>query len=481
MADYHLSMKALSRGGGRSSVAAAAYRAGVQLLDARTGLVHDYGRRSGVVTAFIAAPDQAPDWVLDRGALWDAVEAAEKRSDANTAREIVVALPHELTDAQREELARAFAAHVVEQFGVAVDGAIHEPSRDGDQRNHHFHLLSTTRRVTADGLGSKLRVFNDRKTGPEAIRELRAWWADRCNSALEAAKVEARVDHRSHAVRRAELEAVAEGAERAVERAEGPGLVGRVFTRAETRRDRAKTERDRAESARAEVSLLGEPTTHRGRVATALERRRKRLEREDADRRDKKARELAAEAEAKREADARAAAAAAQLRFDQACARMRETLDARDERLEPPRFEAFVERCDYDDLGFDDLGFLSLAWSEAHERWFDHLRERLEREQPTIDAQEPAPGVRFGHGMVAQAGAQALFRTPAWQAHAAQAVTRASVDAVLHPRPSFVAFREVARRLANRLVRRAEARPDARRPDPGPEPPKPSSWRPRGP
>ncbi|KAA8419801.1 conjugal transfer protein TraA, partial [Acetobacter sp. DmW_125130] len=144
MAIYHLSVKSISRSAGRSVVAAAAYRAGQELTDERQGLTHDYTRKQGVEDAFIVAPDGA-DWAQDRNALWNAAEAAEKRKDAKTGREYELALPAELDADARKELARDFAAELVERYGVVADVAIHEPGRQGDNRNHHVHILTTTR------------------------------------------------------------------------------------------------------------------------------------------------------------------------------------------------------------------------------------------------------------------------------------------------------------------------------------------------
>jgi ATP-dependent exoDNAse (exonuclease V) alpha subunit len=107
MAIYHLSMKPISRSFGRSAVAAMAYRAAEKLQNQRDGLVHDFSRRSGVERAEIVLPEGTDaEWAKDRSALWNAAEASEKRKDARVAREIEVALPHELSSEQRLELTR---------------------------------------------------------------------------------------------------------------------------------------------------------------------------------------------------------------------------------------------------------------------------------------------------------------------------------------------------------------------------------------
>ena len=156
MAIYHLSVKPISRSAGRSATAAAAYRAGVEIADERTGEVHDYRRKGGVESADIVLPDGAPEWATNRGALWNAAEKAEKRKDACVAREYEVALPAELSPAERRRLALDFAQEMANREGCAVDVAIHAPGKEGDERNHHAHILRTTRKVAIDGLGAKL-------------------------------------------------------------------------------------------------------------------------------------------------------------------------------------------------------------------------------------------------------------------------------------------------------------------------------------
>lgn len=197
MAIYHLSVKAVSRSKGQSAVASAAYRSGDSLTDEREGKTHDYTRRRGVDASFIVAPSGC-EWTHDRARLWNAAEAAENRKNSTVAREYELALPAELDGPEREALARQFAAAVVERFGVAADVAIHAPGRDGDQRNHHAHILTTTRVVEPDGLGEKTRVLDAAKTGSAEIESLRELWAMQCNEALERSGQAARVDHRSY-------------------------------------------------------------------------------------------------------------------------------------------------------------------------------------------------------------------------------------------------------------------------------------------
>jgi len=196
MAIYHLSVSVVSRSTGRSAVAAAAYRAGVCLRDERTGLVHDYTRRGGVLSAEVIAPPGCA--ALDRERLWQAAEAAERRRDARTAREVRIALPAELDAEACRDLARQYARWLAERYRTAVDVAVHAPDPAGDQRNRHAHLLLPTREVGADGaFGAKLRVLDDRVSGPAEIEAMREAWERLANAALAAAGVDARIDRRS--------------------------------------------------------------------------------------------------------------------------------------------------------------------------------------------------------------------------------------------------------------------------------------------
>lgn len=201
MAIYHLSVKTVSRSTGRSAVAAAAYRAGARLTNERDGVIHDFSRRHGVAETFIIAPTIAEGWAQDRATLWNQAEAAEKRKNSTVAREYELALPGELDAAERTALARQFAQTIVTRYGVVADIAIHAPSEQGDQRNHHAHILTTTRVATETGLGAKTRELDAQTTGPLHVEGLREEWAAQVNAALERAQLAARVDHRSHARR----------------------------------------------------------------------------------------------------------------------------------------------------------------------------------------------------------------------------------------------------------------------------------------
>ena len=207
LAIFHLSVKTVSRSTGRSAVAAAAYRAGERLTNEADGAAHDYGRRRGVMGRTLLVPDGAgglatlagAGWRAARERLWNAAEAAERRVNSTVAREYELALPAELDAAGRQALAVGFAREVVSRFGVAADVAVHAPSREGNERNHHAHILTTTRVVGAGGaLGGKTRELDDKKTGPAHVEALRELWAIQVNHALQRIEAAARVDHRSH-------------------------------------------------------------------------------------------------------------------------------------------------------------------------------------------------------------------------------------------------------------------------------------------
>ncbi len=209
MAIYHMGIKSVSRGAGRSSVAAAAYRAGERLRDERTGVLHNYSNRTDVSHKEIVLPStlRAEDaaWALDRASLWNTAERAERPRNARVAREYQVALPAELDAEGRLQLARTFASELAQRHNVVVDLAVHAPRPEGDPRNHHAHLLVTSRQVSASGLGAKAGLDMDSSerqrlglpVGIAEIKAIRERWATLSNQALAAAGLDVRVDHRS--------------------------------------------------------------------------------------------------------------------------------------------------------------------------------------------------------------------------------------------------------------------------------------------
>lgn len=200
MAIFHASIKTYSRSKGHSSVAAAAYRAGLALLDERTGQRHDYRVKQGVERFCVLVPDGVPAWARNPSRLWNAAEAVEVRVNACVARELIVALPHELDAAARALLAEDIGRALVTRYRVGVMVAVHGPDRSGDTRNHHAHLLFSTRSLGASGFAAKVRALDDRRQGPKEVKALRETVANLSNAALAANGKTDRVDHRSLAV-----------------------------------------------------------------------------------------------------------------------------------------------------------------------------------------------------------------------------------------------------------------------------------------
>lgn len=216
VAIYHFSTQSI--GGGRSAVAAAAYRAGARLEDRNTGDVHDYRRRRGIIheDSAVLLPSTMPSWAQDRQALWNAAQDAERnrdgtmRKNARVAREWEVSLPHELTREQRRELGHEFAREVVSRYGVAAQLDFHAPGTRGDNRNWHIHVQATSRELGGDGFGRKAmfdRADRDLKieglpNGKVQLNDLRKTWGEMANRALERTGHDERIDHRSLASQR---------------------------------------------------------------------------------------------------------------------------------------------------------------------------------------------------------------------------------------------------------------------------------------
>ena len=208
MAIYALSMTVVQRAKGHSATGAAAYRCASRIIDSRTGLVHDYSRKIGVVSSQLYAPCGVE--FTDRAGLWNSAEAAEKRKDAAVARDILIALPAELDDAGRATLVDSFARRLVSCWGVAVDANIHRPSRTGDARNHHAHLLMTMRAIRPDGShGDRVSALANQKTGSAELDRIRSTWQDMVNVSLATAGISETVSAASLSVQRhqAEVEA----------------------------------------------------------------------------------------------------------------------------------------------------------------------------------------------------------------------------------------------------------------------------------
>ena len=218
MAIFMASTKSISRAKGQSAIAAAAYRAGDKLLDEdkNHGKTHDYKKRSGVLSADIILPTALDGCEIGRAELWNMAERNETRKNSRVAREWLVALPHELSEQDRKDLAHDFARTLADRYQVIADCAIHVPTdkeieRGASPLNFHAHILLTTRTATIDDDGkiyltkdkadSEISDDDRRKKGlprmsveVKAVREL---WEHTANKVLEA-KGHNLIDSRSY-------------------------------------------------------------------------------------------------------------------------------------------------------------------------------------------------------------------------------------------------------------------------------------------
>ncbi|MEO5868041.1 MAG: Ti-type conjugative transfer relaxase TraA [Sphingomonas sp.] len=193
MAIYHFSAKLISRAAGSSALASAAYRSASRLHDQRLDRHHDFSNKAGVVHSEIMLPDGAPEHLADREKLWNAVEGAEKRIDAQLAREIEFAIPREMSKQHGIELARDFVRAEFVERGMIADLNVHwDIGADGEPKPH-AHVMLTTRSVDEDGFGAKVRDWNR----TDLLQQWREHWAVHVNHRLAELDIDARVDHRS--------------------------------------------------------------------------------------------------------------------------------------------------------------------------------------------------------------------------------------------------------------------------------------------
>ena len=214
---YHLSIKIISRGKGKSAVAASAYRSGEKIKNGYDGIVHDFTRKGGIVHTEILLPQNAPQEFSDRGTLWNSVEKIKKSKNSQLAREIETTLPKELDREKQIELVREYVKENFVNVGMCADIALHDKN-DG---NPHAHILLTMRPFNEDkswGAKSKKEYILDEngekvklKNGnyktrkintvdwneQEKAEEWRKAWADITNKYLEENNIQEKVDHRS--------------------------------------------------------------------------------------------------------------------------------------------------------------------------------------------------------------------------------------------------------------------------------------------
>jgi len=193
MAIYHFSAKVISRGSGSSALAAAAYRSASRLYDQRLDRHHDFSNKSGVVHSEVMLPDGAPDEWSDREQLWNDVEAAEKRMDAQLAREIEFAIPRELSKEDGIALARDFVRDEFVDHGMVADLNVHWDVGADGLAKPHAHVMLTMREVNEDGFGQKNRDWNR----TDLLEKWRERWSEHVNERLAQLDIDVRIDHRS--------------------------------------------------------------------------------------------------------------------------------------------------------------------------------------------------------------------------------------------------------------------------------------------
>ena len=193
MAIYHFSAKVISRAAGSSALASAAYRSASRLHDQRLDRHHDFSNKAGVVHSEVMLPEGAPEHLSDRERLWNDVEAAELRKDAQLAREIEFAIPREMTKEQGIELARDFVRDEFVDRGMIADLNVHWDIGADGLAKPHAHVMLTMREVGEDGFGKKNRDWNR----TDVLEKWRERWSEHVNQRLAELDIDVRIDHRS--------------------------------------------------------------------------------------------------------------------------------------------------------------------------------------------------------------------------------------------------------------------------------------------
>lgn len=209
-----------TRSAGHSAIKGAAYRLGIKLTDERTGEVHDFRKRKlgeEIVRAITIAPPGAPGWATDPQVLWNRVEAAEKRKDAQLARDYRVPIPFGLTDEQAGDLAEDIARFISDALLVPVSVGLHrDADRDAlgnlkpnDKQGFHAHLYFPTRALDLGqaggsatggntGFGPKLTMLSNKRESSAWVELLNNRWAELSNLYLAGANKPEVIDHRSY-------------------------------------------------------------------------------------------------------------------------------------------------------------------------------------------------------------------------------------------------------------------------------------------
>src|SRR3954466_5240987 len=159
VAIYHFSAKMISRSSGCSAVAAAAHPSASALLEEREARTHDFSHKADVVHSEILLPDGTPERWVDRAVLWNAVEAAEARKDAQLAREVEFALPRELSREEGVALARDFVQRAFVSRGMVADLNVSWPVNAQGEAKPHARVMLTLREARPEGFGLKVLAW----------------------------------------------------------------------------------------------------------------------------------------------------------------------------------------------------------------------------------------------------------------------------------------------------------------------------------
>ncbi|WP_417799031.1 MobA/MobL family protein [Terasakiella pusilla] len=192
MAIFYFAVQNLRRADGRNAIAAAAYRSGEKLYSTDRSKAFDYSKKRGVLGKGLIGFEGS------RQELWSCAEKSENRKNSVVAREVILALPHEMTDDERQQLVEMFCSWLRSRHGFALDWAVHTPAQLGDRRNYHAHILMTTRQVSNEVFGKKTRELDQRNTSGKHIEEWRRQWASYCNRLLGSIPGCELLDYRSY-------------------------------------------------------------------------------------------------------------------------------------------------------------------------------------------------------------------------------------------------------------------------------------------
>lgn len=195
MSNFHLEVKLISRGKGRSVTSAVSYICGKTLHDSYNGRTY-YNHRKDVTWQKIFQPTTAPPEFKDPQHLCDEINGAETRWDARTARHFIGSLPNELPPGELVRIVRDFVTESFVDCGLCAVAAIHrgrnrsDPSKD----NPHVHIIVPTRTVGPDGFSEKKDREHDKR---KYIGIWREQWAKVQNRAYERNGYDIRVSHES--------------------------------------------------------------------------------------------------------------------------------------------------------------------------------------------------------------------------------------------------------------------------------------------